>query len=359
MLTKFMQASNKAFEARLERLEKEFSGFSAEVRKTLKSIEDNEIKSARRLQDLLYNLDDDNVPTITVIREDVKENNTSLTSIKQTVDGQEARIESIAKKADDASESVASIKQTVYGQESRIDLVVASSGNGNNVVRADIIMKAINNDTSSIKIKADKIQLEGDVEAKALTIKDTSGGTLFDARGNAVQIGGFTVNNSALYSNTSGELGNTMEEGVVISTGGISVVSSSLDKYVMFGSGGVTLSGTIYASNGLIGGYSIGNNGISKKITTDDGVLETSLSTDGFHNTLTYEPNPETGISVVDSVSIAKGRIDLISEHYSSFITGRNMYIYQIECAELKPDSLYLNGEFVEVDNDGYLYVAK
>lgn len=92
----------------------------------------------------------------------------SIAGIQQTANENKASIEQITawktETADGAIESISSIQQTANSASARIDLLVNSSGTGMASSAASIIMEAINDDTSSIKISADKIQLSGTAE---------------------------------------------------------------------------------------------------------------------------------------------------------------------------------------------------
>lgn len=92
----------------------------------------------------------------------------SIAVIQQTANENKASIDQITawktETADGAIESISSIQQTANSASARIDLLVNISGTGMASGAASIIMEAINDDTSSIKISADKIQLSGTAE---------------------------------------------------------------------------------------------------------------------------------------------------------------------------------------------------
>lgn len=100
----------------------------------------------------------------------------SIASISQKANANESSINSLTywknNTADGAIESISAIRQTANSASARIDLLVNSSGTGMTSSAASIIMEAINDDTSSIKISADKIQLSG--ETQFITSADLS-----------------------------------------------------------------------------------------------------------------------------------------------------------------------------------------
>lgn len=87
-------------------------------------------------------------------------------SLHRTIGNTEAKIKSIVEWQTNTGATKAELSQVADNLGASISLVVAGAGEDARV-RADIIMKAINNDSSSIKISADKIDIEG----KNLNIK--------------------------------------------------------------------------------------------------------------------------------------------------------------------------------------------
>lgn len=92
----------------------------------------------------------------------------SIAGIQQTADANKASIDQITawktETADGAIESISSIQQQANENGARIGLLVNSGGTGLNSSAAGIIVEAINNAASSIKISADHIQISGETE---------------------------------------------------------------------------------------------------------------------------------------------------------------------------------------------------
>ena len=106
----------------------------------------------------------------------------SIASIKQTADANKSSIEQITawktETADGAIESISSIQQQANANGARIDLLVNSGGTGLNSSAAGIIVEAINNAASSIKISADHIQISGETEFITAADLSDSGSTV-------------------------------------------------------------------------------------------------------------------------------------------------------------------------------------
>ena len=92
----------------------------------------------------------------------------SIAGIQQTANANKASIDQITawktETADGAIESISSIQQQANANGARIGLLVNSGGTGLNSSAAGIIVEAINNAASSIKISADHIQISGETE---------------------------------------------------------------------------------------------------------------------------------------------------------------------------------------------------
>lgn len=92
----------------------------------------------------------------------------SIAGIQQTANANKASIDQITawktETADGAIESISSIQQQANENGARIGLLVNSGGTGLNSSAAGIIVEAINNAASSIKISADHIQISGETE---------------------------------------------------------------------------------------------------------------------------------------------------------------------------------------------------
>ena len=106
----------------------------------------------------------------------------SIAGIQQTANANKASIDQITawktETADGAIESISSIQQQANANGARIGLLVNSGGTGLNPSAAGIIVEAINNAASSIKISADHIQISGETEFITAADLSDSGSTV-------------------------------------------------------------------------------------------------------------------------------------------------------------------------------------
>ena len=106
----------------------------------------------------------------------------SIAGIQQTANENKASIDQITawktETADGAIESISSIQQQANANGARIGLLVNSGGTGLNPSAAGIIVEAINNAASSIKISADHIQISGETEFITAADLSDSGSTV-------------------------------------------------------------------------------------------------------------------------------------------------------------------------------------
>ena len=114
----------------------------------------------------------------------------SIAGIQQTANENKASIDQITawktETADGAIESISSIQQQANANGARIGLLVNSGGTGLNSSAAGIIVEAINNAASSIKISADHIQISG--EAEFITAADLSDSGSTVVSGNRISL---------------------------------------------------------------------------------------------------------------------------------------------------------------------------
>lgn len=109
----------------------------------------------------------------------------SIAGIQQTANANSASIQQIVdwktETADGAIESIAGIRQTANANGAKIDLLVTTNSSGKAVMKstaAGIIVEAINNAASSIKISADHIQISGETEFITAADLSDSGSTV-------------------------------------------------------------------------------------------------------------------------------------------------------------------------------------
>lgn len=114
----------------------------------------------------------------------------SIAGIQQTANANKASIDQITawktETADGAIESISSIQQQANANGARISLLVNSGGTGLNSSAAGIIVEAINNAASSIKISADHIQISGETEFITAADLSDSGSTFVS--GNRIRL---------------------------------------------------------------------------------------------------------------------------------------------------------------------------
>lgn len=114
----------------------------------------------------------------------------SIAGIQQTANENKASIDQITawktETADGAIESISSIQQQANANGARIGLLVNSGGTGLNSSAAGIIVEAINNAASSVKISADHIQISGETEFITAADLSDSGSTFVS--GNRIRL---------------------------------------------------------------------------------------------------------------------------------------------------------------------------
>lgn len=127
----------------------------------------------------------ENESNINILSQWQSETTNSIATIRQTANSAYSQVESLTNwrgsDGKNITDSLTSIKQTSDSASSRIDLLVETTSTGNsrlNSSAASIIMEAINDDTSSIKISADKIQLSGETEFITAADLSDSGSTV-------------------------------------------------------------------------------------------------------------------------------------------------------------------------------------
>ena len=114
----------------------------------------------------------------------------SIASIKQTADANKSSIDQITawktETADGAIESISSIQQQADSNGARISLLVNSGGTGLTPSAAGIIVDAVNGSGSSVMIKADKIQFDGEASFVTAGSLGDSGSTVVS--GNRIKL---------------------------------------------------------------------------------------------------------------------------------------------------------------------------
>lgn len=114
----------------------------------------------------------------------------SIAGIRQTANANKASIDQITawktETADGAIESISSIQQQANANGARIGLLVNSGGTGLTPSAAGIIVDAVNGSGSSVMIKADKIQFDGEASFVTAGSLGDSGSTVVS--GNRIKL---------------------------------------------------------------------------------------------------------------------------------------------------------------------------
>lgn len=128
----------------------------------------------------------ENESSINILSQWQSSTTNSIAAIQQQANANESSINSLTQWQSSAKKSIASIQQKADANGSRISLLVNSDGTELTNSAAGIIMQAINGDTSSIKIKADKIQFSGEASFVTAGSLGDSGSTVVS--GNRVKL---------------------------------------------------------------------------------------------------------------------------------------------------------------------------
>lgn len=214
----------------------------------------------------------------------------SIAAIRQTANSAYSQVESLTSwrgsDGKNITDSLTSIKQTSDSASSRIDLLVETTSTGDsqlNSSAASIIMEAINDDTSSIKISANKIQLSGTAEFITADDLSESGSTIVS--GNRIQVdlsAGEEASSSKLqFTRTEVVNGTKISDtiGVIRATMDPDKGSSVDSKYALsIGSGvvyevGTTSTKTFYSALKM---KSRGSISIESKASNDGGIFISS-----------------------------------------------------------------------------------
>ncbi|MBR2454405.1 MAG: hypothetical protein IKB35_05320, partial [Clostridia bacterium] len=142
----------------------------SEMKKRLDELYDAQIRQRRMLTDILYNLDEENMPAIKAIIERYRsEGGESVAALKVQADQNSASISALARVQYEHSESIARIDSEASEDRASISLAVERSASALDTAEqakeaatdgASIIL-SVNADGSDAKISADKILLEG------------------------------------------------------------------------------------------------------------------------------------------------------------------------------------------------------
>lgn len=167
----------------------------------------------------------------------------------------------------------------------KIALLVETK-NGNDIIKSASIIAAINDDTSSVTISADKINLNGVVTANGTFKIDTSG----NVTATGGNIGGFTIDATAIYNGVT-SITDISHDGVYLGTDGIRLGKGgafNVDNAGFLTAAKADITGTINATAGTIGGYKIGEAALFAEGETSNSSYKISINT----NDKTYSDYP-------------------------------------------------------------------
>ena len=136
-------------------------------------------------------LTNQNAAGITALTSRVTETEKNFGHLEILVDGHRSELEAIAKWQDETDESIASIESEASENAAKISLLVETSENGEDSVRGELLVEAINGQ-STATINADKVNLTGYVTINSLK---AGGRTVID--GSRIQTGQIISSNFA------------------------------------------------------------------------------------------------------------------------------------------------------------------
>lgn len=167
----------------------------------------------------------------------------------------------------------------------KISLVVETKA-GSNVIKSASIIAAINDDESSVTIAADKINLNGIVTANGTFKIDTSG----NVTATGGNIGGFTIGSAAIYNGIT-SITDISHDGVYLGTDGIRLGKGgafNVDAAGYLTATKANITGTITATDGKIGGYTISETSLFAEGELSNNSYKISINT----NDKTYSDYP-------------------------------------------------------------------
>lgn len=156
------QAAFAQLKEKFDQLEKEYLG-----------VRDELVKLRRTYEDQIYNLDTSNMPSVKKL---FVETEKGLAQLTIRVDDNSAAVESIAAVQTEQAESIASVSQQADEASAQVAIAVEHANSANeNVSNGAYIIARVNADGSSIRISADKLELDGyatfsDLEGEGQTV---------------------------------------------------------------------------------------------------------------------------------------------------------------------------------------------
>lgn len=182
----------------------------AALKRKIVRLEDEAVRSRRYLSDLLCNLDGENMPAVKeYIDKADGENARATAAVRQTAAETGAAVALLAERQTASEAAAASVEARVDDNGARIALLVEKNAAGYAVRGAEIVA-AVNAAGSSVRIAAEKIDLDG-VTTFARTASLAGGTTVID--GACIRTG--TLSAGALRTGGSGTTGTALASNLV------------------------------------------------------------------------------------------------------------------------------------------------
>lgn len=154
---------NSDLRTEVEALSRKFNELEMLLRNYLEQANDEKIKSNRRLQDTLYNLDDDNVPGLTIVRKKTFKNGESIAELNLFADETKTELKAIAKFQKDTTDSIAKITQTATDQGAKIEFVAERT------TKTESDIEGLNGDIDTLNEGFARIAVSVDNNSAAIT----------------------------------------------------------------------------------------------------------------------------------------------------------------------------------------------
>jgi hypothetical protein len=154
---------NSDLRTEVEALSRKFNELEMLMRNYLEQANDEKIKSNRRLQDTLYNLDDDNVPGLTIVRKKTFKNGESIAELNLFADETKTELQAIAKFQKDTTDSIAKITQTATEQGAKIEFVAERT------TKTESDIEGLNGDIDTLNEGFARIAVSVDNNSAAIT----------------------------------------------------------------------------------------------------------------------------------------------------------------------------------------------
>jgi hypothetical protein len=337
------------------------------LKRSIDELYDNQVRQRRMLSDLLYNLDEENMPAVKALIERYKaedgeaiaalkvsanenyaaiegvaavqtEQGESIAALKSSAEENYAAIEGIAAVQTEQSETIASLSQQATELSAEVVIAVERSQSAENtasevydsVSNGAYIIARVNEDGSLVKIKADKLELTGYVTVAGLK---TAGATEID--GANLKTGTVVADRIALNANGQIDFDNLGALCFLAPSGaggeirlneselGGGEITVRADRSVNFEGGGASLSlsdgGSGYSEARMYAGALVmnGEHGLSGTYSFGDGSIT-------VENGIIVAVNGEGGGGGDEPNELAAPTVHVDGEYYSFSIENPN-----------------------------------